>query len=214
MAKAPVRERERAASKSRGRVVDEDDVEEAPRGSAKSRNASDDEDDVPPSRKAKAATRDEDGGDDVINWSDVNESGGEFELLPRGIYDCVVQESTFSLSKNTNNPMITLTLEVAGGDFDGRKLWHRVVLSAKSLGMVKANMKALGVKMPTKPQSMSQAAAWMEKLADSGDLINAEVKANVKISEYQGEKRNEVRGIKAAGGADSEVAEGDEDFVD
>ena len=187
-----------------------------------------DEDEAPRSKKAakggstsattksgggrKAASRDDDDDNDTINWADVEEQeGGDLEVIPRGKYACTVDESEFALSKESQNPMITLRLEVNDGDYANRKLWYRIVLTKKTLGMVKHSLRVLGVKFPTKEMSWSGAKKWFEKLADSGDLIGQECAAQVKIRTYEGEKRNEVRMISAVGEA---AAEGDDDFME
>lgn len=218
-ARGRVQEEDEAPRTRRARAVDpepeeveEEEVEEEeerPRGRAAPQQTA---------RPAPATrgTREEASvdSDDVINWSDVDEEAmGEYEVLPRGTYECVVDDTKFALSKEKKSPMLNLTLEVVGGDFDKRKLWHRIVLTPKTLGMVKAQLRVLGVEFPKKAQTWAQAAKWLNTIADGGTLIGAECNATVKIREYEGEKRNEVRSIKTAGATD-ERARGDKDFME
>lgn len=192
--------------------TDDEDVDEtprrktAPKGKSAAAGAS--------KSKAKPSRNDDDDDEDgdTINWADVDEQeGGDLEVIPRGKYATTVDESEFSLSKEGQNPMITLRLEITDGDYSGRKLWYRVVLTKKTLGMVKHSLRVLGVKMPSKEMSWNGAKRWFEKLADSGDLIGQECAATVKIRTYEGEKRNEVRSIHSAGEA---TADGDDDFME
>lgn len=195
---------------------DEDEQEQRDTRSAKGRNGGGSSKSASASSskgRSKASSRDDDDGDDdTINWADVEEQeGGDLEVLPRGKYACTIDESEFALSKENQNPMINLRMEVTDGEYEGRKLWYRIVLTKKTVGMVKHSLRVLGVKFPTKEMSWKAAGKWLEKLADSGDLIGQELTATVKIRTYEGEKRNEVRSIADSGEG---TAEGDDDFME
>lgn len=137
----------------------------------------------------------QEGDDQIINMSEIDSSGGNFDVIPRGKYPVIVDESEFSLSKSTRNPMITLRVEIQSGEYENRKLWHRLVLTRDNLGRVKRELEVLGIAAPEDGITFGQLKEWFRSLADSGELIGQEAIAVVKVGEYQGEPRNEIRSL-------------------
>ena len=152
----------------------------------------------------------EEGDDEIINMSEIDTSGGgDYELLPRGKYPVIVDEAEFSFAKKTGNPMITLRLEVSEGEYANRKLWHRLVLTKKNLQGVKRELERIGQEMPEDGITYGQLKQWFRDVADSGNLIGAEVVAVVKQSTYEGEPRNEVRSLLSKTDTDDVTNSGD-----
>ncbi len=121
------------------------------------------------------------------------EGGGQDEVLPAGIYNCYVEEVECKCSDNSGNPMWTWVLEVADGEYAGRRLWYHTVFAGhpravartrKTLSMIAPHL----MEQPFEPQ----------KVAESGDLVGTPVRAKVKIGRYEGRKTNNVRELLPA----------------
>ncbi len=144
------------------------------------------------------------GGDDaaegglVVDLSGVDEDAG-YELLPRAIYNCVVDDLEFGYSQNSGNPMWTWRVEVEDGDFAGRKLFTHTTFNEGGLPRTK---KAI---MRVHPQLL-EGPFDPEEVAASGVMVGLRCRVRVDIRPYQGEKRNNVREILAPEG-------GGDDFV-
>ena len=68
--------------------------------------------------------------------------------IPAGEYKAhVVNGELFSAKSGT--PGYKVTLEVIGGDYAGRRVWHDVWLSEAALPMAKRDLKKLGVEQPS-----------------------------------------------------------------
>lgn len=137
-------------------------------------------------------------GVQTVNLADVEDDG--FEVLPRGIYDVVVDEALFKHSDNSGNPMFSLTLVIESGEYEGRKLFTHVVFSPKTLGMAKRTMKRFGLEgeLDFSAISMTQETADL--------FVGKRARAKIAIEKYEGEDTNRVKGILPAG-------EGGDDFL-
>lgn len=131
----------------------------------------------------------DDGESLVVDFSTVNDS--TFEAIPRGMYNCTVDELTFEHSQRSGNPMWSWRLEVADGDYAGRKLFFHTVFKGDGLPRTK---KTIGRVAP----ELLQGPFDPEQIANDGTLLGRSVKARVDIRPYEGEKRNNVRDLFAA----------------
>lgn len=127
----------------------------------------------------------------VINLSGVSEDTG-FECMPKGDYDCVIDDCTFDYSKSSGAPMLTWKFEVVATGYERRKLFFHTVLN-NPIGL--SNLKKLLV--------ATQVAVDFDKFnpqafADEGAAIGLPIIATVGIQNYKGEKRNNVKTIKPA----------------
>jgi hypothetical protein len=132
-------------------------------------------------------------GDDslVIDMDNVEEQS--FELLPKGVYDCVIEDCEYKLSNSSGKPMWSLTLVVTSGEFEGRKLFANMSFSEKALPMTKATI------MKIAPDVL-QAPFMPKKIADEGTLVGKNVRAKTKIEKYEGEERTRVANLMAPTG--------------
>jgi len=137
----------------------------------------------------------EDGESLVVDLSGVEEDGG-FEVLPKGVYDAAVETCEFKHSK-TGNPMWALKMVVEDGDYAGRKLFTHLIFSEKMMGRTKKAIRTLGaadlLEGPFNPKSADVTEA----------LVGKRCRIQVDISEYEGEKRNEIKNLRPAQGGTS-----------
>lgn len=125
----------------------------------------------------------------VIDLNSVEDQ--QFEVLPRGMYNCVVDSLEFGYSQNSGNPMWTWTLAVAEGEYEGRKLFFHTVWQGAGLPRTKAVVSRVAPELMEGPFDP-------EKVADAGTLLDRRVKARVDTKKYEGSMRNNVRDLFAA----------------
>src|SRR4051794_26345844 len=80
---------------------------------------------------------------DPVNLSkrwDATEAASEFTLLPPGEYLCRVLSGELFQSKQRRTPGYKVALEVTEGEFEGRRVWHDVWLTAAALPMAKRDL--------------------------------------------------------------------------
>lgn len=133
----------------------------------------------------------EDGGDLVVNLTDVQEL--KFENVPKGTYDAEVDEAVYGMSTSSGSPMITFTWKISGGEYDGKTLKQFLSFSVKALPGTKTNINRVAPELSTvqfKPK----------ELCDQGYFLGKKCKIRVDLGEYQGEKRSQIRGLIAYGG--------------
>jgi len=122
--------------------------------------------------------------DVTLDFTDVRDAD---EPMPAGIYGpCAIADVKSSQSSN-GNPMLALRYRVqpeaptgVGEDF-----WGRLVITPKAMSRVKRDLNRLGVDV-TKPFKMSDLP---------GMLQGRQCMLRVIISEWEGNRRNEVKEI-------------------
>lgn len=136
----------------------------------------------------------EDGDDSLaINMDEVEAQS--FDLLPKAIYDVVLEELEYKLSQSSNQPMWVMTLVVTDGDYINRKLWHNMSFSPGALPGTKAALARIA-------PEFAQGAINPKKIADTGKLIGKTFRVKVKHEAYQGEDRAKVASFLPGKGED------------
>lgn len=132
----------------------------------------------------------------LIDLTNVEEDAG-FEVLPRGIYDCVVSNLSFEYSQASGNPMWTWELEVEEGEFASRKLFTHTVFKGAGLGRTKRTISRVA-------PELLEAAFDPEEIADKGTMLGKRCRARVDVKPYEGQPRNNVKDVLPAQGGSSE----------
>lgn len=127
-------------------------------------------------------------GNFTVDLTGVDENSGGFEAMPRGMYDCLIDDCQFGPSKNSGNPMWTWVLEVESGDYAGRKLFFHLPFTENMLPRIK---KILNRIVP----SLAATAFDPAKVAAEGTLVGVRCKVRVDTRPYEGQIRNNVRDI-------------------
>lgn len=130
----------------------------------------------------------------VIDMDEVEEAS--FEVVPKGTYDCIIEDVKFQLSKSSGKPMWNVVLVVVDGEYANRKLFTFMSFSEKALPMTKRQINRIAPELLSKTFDP-------KKIADEGLLVGKHVRAKVKIEKYEGEDRSRVQDLLApAGGGD------------
>jgi len=115
-----------------------------------------------------------------------------YEVLPKGTYNVIVSEAEGKMS-SSDNPMISLQLEVEDGDFAGRKLFTHVVFSPKALAGAKASMITLGL------EELAQSPGLNPLDPDvAHQFLGLRARALVAIDKYDGADTNKVKRLLKA----------------
>ncbi len=127
----------------------------------------------------------------TVNLAEVEDTA--FELLPNGSYPCLIAECEFTYSQASGNPMWTLKLEVAEGEFAGRTLYTHLVWAGKGLGMTKQTIGRIA-------PELLEAQFDCNDEEVIGSMLGKDVTAKVTSRKWDGQMRNNVAGLFAGGG--------------
>lgn len=131
----------------------------------------------------------EEGGQLVVNLDGVAEQS--FELIPKGIYNAIVESCEYKISNNSGKPMFEFQFAIDGGDFAGRKLYYYASFSEKALSGTKTALLRIDPTIfsgPFKPQ----------QIAEEGHLLGKPLRVKIKHEEYNGEPQARVQAVLAA----------------
>lgn len=124
---------------------------------------------------------------EAIDFSNTPDDNG-FEVLPKGIYDVIVDSAEFKTS-SAGNRMFSLQLVITSGDYADRKLFTNITFSEKAMTMAKRSLKMLGanelLEGPFVPSDDTAAT-----------LVGKTARAQVTIEKYDGEDTNRVKALK------------------
>jgi hypothetical protein len=139
----------------------------------------------------------EDGGDLVVNLTDVQEM--KFENVPKGTYVAEIDEATYGMSNSSGKPMITAKWKIVEGAYEGKTLMQFLSFSPKALAGTKTNLNRISPELATMPFKPRE-------LCDQGYFLGKKAKIRVDIGEYQGEDRSQIKGLLAYTGESGEFA--------
>ncbi len=136
---------------------------------------------------APPVTFDDSGADSASATVDLTgvDDWGNFEVIPRGDYNCVIDDLTYDLSVSSGQPMWTTRLEIEDGEYQGRKLFTHISFSEKALPRTKRTISRLWPDLLNGPFDA-------EAVADEGNLLGTRCRAKTKIERYEGQPRNRV----------------------
>ena len=139
---------------------------------------------MPKAKKEEVAAVDFTEGDSLtVDMSTVEEVS--FEVMPRGLYNCIVCENEFTYSASAGNPMWSLQLEVEDGDYAGRRLFTHMVFAGKGMGITKRHLSRLAPELCDAPFDPTN-----EEIVQS--ILGRRICAKVTIRKWEGEDRNNV----------------------
>lgn len=144
-------------------------------------------------KKKNAAVDFSEGDSLMVDLNTVEDSS--FEVLPKGMYSCIIEDCEFTYSQNAGNPMWSLKFDVTDGEYAGRKLFSHMVWAGAGLPITKKQLSRIAPELfegPFDPESEEIIASMMGK----------EVQAKVTIRKYKGEDRNNVADLFADEGED------------
>lgn len=125
--------------------------------------------------------------------------GASFEALPIGDYDVEVAKTEATTSSN-GKPMVKVTFKVIAGPYEKRSILNQFVLSVENpmaMAIFFRHMKAFGLTEDWFA-GLGQVAS-LEPVATA--LLGRRARLSVGHRDWQGETRNEVKGVKPFTGA-------------
>lgn len=136
----------------------------------------------------------------VFDLNTVEEVSSDFEVLPKGTYNAVVEEFEFTYSQSSGAPMCKAVYTITDAEYENRKIFDFYVLSGNGAKYSLPRLKQLVTRVcPDVESSNFNPVAF----AESGVVINRPLSLVLgiqtqKSGDYKGEKRNNVREILAA----------------
>jgi len=112
----------------------------------------------------------------------------DFEVLPKGMYPVIISDCEFTHSQASGNPMWTLTMEVADGEYAGQKLWSHLVFAGKGLPMTKRTLGRIA-------SELFKSAFDPEDVDVINSMLGKELRVKVDVRMYDGRQTNNVRDL-------------------
>lgn len=130
-------------------------------------------------------------GDDnmVLDLGSVSEEMPGFEAVPPGVYSAIVENTDFTISQNSGNPMISWQFRIIDAQFDNRLMFYHTVLNKES-GL--SRLKRLMLRV-CPDYDLSQFKP--KDFCDSGFALGRPCRVKVRIRPYQGKRVNDVTDI-------------------
>lgn len=136
-----------------------------------------------PGKEETAYLQEQEDGGYVIDMTQVPEAKNE--VLPKAVYNCVVDEGEYKLSQSAGLPMWALVYVISDGPYEGRKLFHNISFSEKALPFSRRTLARLCPEVLTSDFSPNK--------FDDYDILGRSVRVKTKIGKDQNnEKRTEV----------------------
>jgi hypothetical protein len=130
----------------------------------------------------------------VVNLAEVEEM--KFDLLPKNIYDVIVQDNVYKLSKSSGQPMWETTVNVLTESHRNRKLFANLSFSPKALPGTKAALIVLNPSILSGPFRVDDPEIVASIIGQ-----RARVKVNIQpgTAEYPNDRNNIQRWMQPEG---------------
>ena len=122
--------------------------------------------------------------------------GDEMEVLPAGAYNATAYEWEQRFGRDSGQPYISLTFQIASGDYSGRKLWSNYSLQPQSLWALKRFLITAGITEDSFPDE-DGAELDIEPLLRQ--VMGRPVVITATVGQYQGRDTNNVEEVSPAG---------------
>lgn len=151
-----------------------------------------------PGKEETAFLQETDDGGYSVDMTAVPEAKNE--VLPKAIYNCIVDEIEYKLSQSSGKPMWAAVYLIQDGPYEGRKLFHNISFSEGALPYTKRTIAKI------KPEILT-ADFRPDKLDDYG-LQGMNIRVKTKIGKDQNnEPRTEVGDVMGPADASAFMGE-------
>jgi hypothetical protein len=117
--------------------------------------------------------------------------------LPAGWYPMTIEEHEYGLSQSSGQPMWTTKMSVDSGDYAEQKVYNHISWSPKAAPYSKATVAQCFPDLLTNPAyRTANGGLDVKKIGDEAALIGRQVMVKIGFQNYEGEKRNTVKGMK------------------
>jgi|TARA_R110000744_G_scaffold98951_2_gene191221 hypothetical protein len=112
-----------------------------------------------------------------LNLTDVEEDSGSIGPMPAGDYEMIAASWESKNSKATNHKMLSVTYEVVGPKYSGRKVWENFMLEGNGLNVSKGKLRNWRKAMGLDPDMEAFG------LEDLESMMNVPFNANLRVEE-------------------------------
>lgn len=132
--------------------------------------------------------------DQAIDLGSLPQSEQSYELLPPGWYSASITKAELKATKDGTGQYIALRYDITGPSHQGRVVFGNLNIKNRSVKAEEIGRQQLGELMR---------AIGLSRVQDTDQLIGGQLSIKVSIQEGSNgyEARNEVKGYKAIGGA-------------
>jgi|TARA_R110002020_G_scaffold37020_4_gene111619 hypothetical protein len=119
--------------------------------------------------------------DDIfnLNLTDVEDDSGPIEPFPAGDYEVVGTTWEAKKSSRTNHKMISVTYEIVGPKYQGRKVWENYMLEGNGLNVSKGKLRNWRKAMGMEPDVEAFGIEQLE------EMMNVTFLATMRVEEGQ-----------------------------
>lgn len=129
----------------------------------------------------------------TIDLSNVEEMS--FEPLPKGIYNGIIEECEYQLSKSSGKPMWNVRISVTDEEYENRKLFTFLSFSEKALPGTKTALAKIAPELLSGPFNPKDPDVIAQ-------VVTKPVKVQVSIEKYQDNENNRIKKWLSPEGAD------------
>ncbi len=151
-------------------------------------------------------------GEGLVDLSSTDDSGADYPVTPRGIYEAELLEMEYGRSQRSNNRMWTTVWELTEEklqDAKGRAPRQWLHLTFNEGGMPRVKRFLARIKCDDDANlALLNGKFDPQKVADEGILIGARAKLKVGIRRYEGKNRNNVMEVLPPGGEGASTSGG------
>lgn len=126
----------------------------------------------------------------VMDLSDVDEDGPDFEPIPAGVVDAIVENTEYKKSQS-GNPMIVWTFKVTEPDYQGRYLFYHTVLN-KQFGISRLKRVLVRVAPDVEFKGFNP-----KQFCEEGKALGLPARLKISVGTYDGKPTNDVKDVLA-----------------
>ena len=127
----------------------------------------------------------------VLDLDNIDEEAPDFEAMPPGTYNCIVENTEFTHSQRSGNPMITWVFQVTDPDYQNRLLFYHTVLNSDQ------GKKRLKRAITRINPDIDLSQFNPTKFCEEGHVLGMPCQVKVRVRNYQGQQRNDVQDVLA-----------------
>lgn len=126
---------------------------------------------------------------ETFNASELPKNENNFEAIPAGEYLCNVYSCTLKDTKAPGGKYLSIRYDVTNGQYSKRVIFQNLNIKNSSSEAEKIGRGQLGELLD---------ACCIKSFSDTDQLVGHAVKVKVKVSQYQGEDKTEVKSVCSA----------------
>lgn len=127
----------------------------------------------------------------VMDLGAIDETKSDFEVLPAGVYPCIIENAEYKMSQSSGNPMIAWVFKVVHPEYENRLLFYHTVLNKES------GLKRLKKLLMRVCPDVNLSTFQPKSFCDQGTALGRMCGVKIRVKNDQGERKNDVTDVLA-----------------